>query len=64
MSWPAFEPGFYLVAAITNVLTGISKGRFGSGIAVPPLSLWISPLQAAGIMLPILCVMDLAGLLA
>lgn len=67
MSWPAFEPAFYLVAVIAILLTGISKGGFGSGIggmAVPLLSLYISPLQAAGIMLPILCVMDLVGLWA
>jgi len=43
------------------LITGISKSGFGGGLgvlAVPLLALFISPLQAAAIMLPILCVMD------
>lgn len=41
-------------------LTGISKGGFGGValLAVPLMSLVISPLQAAGIMLPLLIFMD------
>jgi uncharacterized membrane protein YfcA len=50
------------VAAIAAVLiTGISKSGFGGGLgvlAVPLMALYISPLQAAAIMLPILCLMD------
>ena len=42
------------------LITGVSKGGFGGlGLfAVPILSLSISPVQAAGIMLPVLIVMD------
>jgi uncharacterized protein len=61
------DPLFYLVAAPVVLLTGISKtgipGLFG-GMAVPLLSLVISLLQAAAIMLPVLCVIDLFGLRA
>jgi len=61
------EPWFYAVAVPAVVLTGISKGGFPGafgGMAVPLMSLAISPLTAAGIMLPILCLMDLFGLWA
>jgi uncharacterized membrane protein YfcA len=54
---------FYLVAFPAILIAGISKGGFGGGlvvIAVPLMSLVISPIQAAGIMLPLLIVMDLA----
>ncbi len=61
------DPLFYLIAIPVVLLTGISKtgipGLFG-GMAVPLLSLVISPLQAAAIMLPILCFIDLFGLRA
>lgn len=42
------------------LLTGVSKGGFGGValLAVPLMSLVISPLQAAGIMLPLLILMD------
>jgi uncharacterized membrane protein YfcA len=61
------DPLFYLIAIPVVLLTGISKtgipGLFG-GMAVPMLSLVIPPLQAAAIMLPILCLIDLFGLRA
>ena len=61
------DPLFYLIAIPVVLLTGISKtgipGLF-SGMAVPLLALVISPLQAAAIMLPILCFIDLFGLRA
>ena len=61
------DPLFYLIAIPVVLLTGISKtgipGLFG-GMAVPMLSLVIAPLQAAAIMLPILCLIDLFGLRA
>ncbi len=56
---------FYLVAIPAVLLTGISKGGFGSalgGIGVPLIALAISPIQAAAILLPILCLTDLVGL--
>jgi uncharacterized membrane protein YfcA len=43
------------------LVTGISKSGFGGGLgvlAVPLMALYISPVQAAAIMLPILCLMD------
>jgi len=58
---------FFLVAAPAVLLAGISKGGFGGGLgvlAVPLMALLIPPTQAAGIMLPILCTMDLFGLWA
>ena len=57
---------FYLAAIPAVLITGISKGGFGgiALLAVPLLALVISPIQAAGIMLPILLVMDMTSLYA
>lgn len=58
------DPWFYAVAVPAVLLFGISKGGFGGGLgvaAVPLMALVISPLQAAAIMLPILCVMDIVA---
>ena len=54
------NPLFWITAVISVIITGISKGGFGglALLAVPLMALTISPLQAAGIMLPILIVMD------
>lgn len=55
---------FYLAAVPAVLIVGISKGGFGGGlavVAVPLMSLAIAPPQAAGIMLPVLCVMDIFG---
>jgi uncharacterized protein len=51
---------FVSIAIIAVIVTGISKGGFGglALLAVPLLSLVISPIQAAGIMLPIMIPMD------
>jgi uncharacterized membrane protein YfcA len=61
------DPLFYAIAIPVVLLTGISKtgipGLFG-GMAVPLLSLVIPPLQAAALMLPVLCFIDLFGLRA
>ena len=64
MPWPDFPLAFYPVAVVAILLTGISKGGFGAagGVAVPLMSIFIAPPEAAGIMLPILCAMDLFGL--
>ena len=59
------EPLFYLAAVPAVLLAGVSKGGFGGGLsilAVPLMALVISPIQAAAVMLPILCCMDLMGL--
>lgn len=56
---------FFLVALPAVLLTGISKGGFGGafgGLAVPLMALVLPPTQAAAVMLPILCMADLAGL--
>ena len=59
------DPIFYAIAVLAVVIWGISKAGFGGGlglISVPMLTLVIPPLEAAAIMLPILCVMDLFGI--
>ncbi len=56
------DPYFYIVAIPAVLLYGMGKGGLGPGagaVVVPLLSLVISPVQAAAIMLPILCVMDI-----
>lgn len=58
------QPMFYLVAALAVLITGISKGGFAGGLgmlAVPMMAIFMPPLQAASIMLPILCIMDVVG---
>ena len=61
------DPFFYLVAIPAILLMGISKGGFGSGaglFATPLMALAVPIPQAAAILLPILCVMDVVGLAA
>jgi uncharacterized membrane protein YfcA len=61
------DPLFYAIAVPVVLLTGLSKtgipGLFG-GMAVPLLSLVVAPRQAAAVMLPVLCFIDLFGLRA
>lgn len=55
---------FYLVGAIAVLMTGISKSGFAGGLgvlAVPAMSLFVTPQMAAAIMLPILVAMDVAN---
>ena len=57
---------FYAVAVPAVLLCGVSKGGlsgFGA-LAVPTLAMVVPPAQAVGVMLPILCLMDLFGLWA
>jgi uncharacterized protein len=64
VSWPDFPLAFYPVAVFGILVTGIAKAGFGAGsggIAVPLMSIFIAPPEAAGIMLPILCAMDVFG---
>lgn len=61
------DPWFYVAAIPAVLLFGVAKGGFGGGlgvIAVPLMALVVSPLQAAAVLLPILCLMDLVGLWA
>ena len=60
-----FDFYFYITAIPAVILFGISKGGFAGPIsilAVPLMSMAISPVIAAGIMLPILIVMDITAL--
>lgn len=61
------DPYFYAVAIPAVILFGVSKGGFGGGIgiaAVPLMALVVSPAVAAGIMLPLLVIMDAIGIWA
>jgi len=60
------DPVFYCAAIPAVLITGISKGGFGgiALLAVPLMALVISPVQAAGIMLPILLAMDCSSIYA
>lgn len=58
------DPVSFGVAACVAVLVGLSKGGLGGTMAilgVAIMSLIIPPVQAAGILLPILLVMDIIG---
>ena len=58
------DPWFYAAAIPAVLLFGISKGGFGGGLgtlSVPLMALVISPIQAAAILLPVLCIMDIVG---
>ncbi|MEN3066894.1 sulfite exporter TauE/SafE family protein [Uliginosibacterium sediminicola] len=58
------DPLFYFAAVPAVLLAGISKGGFAGGLgmlAVPLMALAIPAPQAASVMLPILCLMDLVG---
>jgi uncharacterized membrane protein YfcA len=64
---PISDPLFYAAAIPAVFLVGMSKGGFGGTLAmlgVPLMALVISPIQGAGIMLPILIVMDAVALFA
>jgi uncharacterized membrane protein YfcA len=61
------DPVFYALAVPALLFVGISKGGFGGGVGmlgVPVLAIAIPLVQAAAIMLPILCLMDLFALAA
>lgn len=61
------DPWFYLAGAAAVLVVGVAKGGLGGGIgviAVPLMSMVISPAEAAAILLPILMVMDALALRA
>jgi uncharacterized membrane protein YfcA len=65
MQSPLTDPSFYAVAVPAVILVGLSKGGLGGAmgfVGVPLMALTMSPVQAAAIMLPILCVMDMISL--
>ncbi|WP_018235571.1 sulfite exporter TauE/SafE family protein [Ensifer sp. BR816] len=56
---------FYLVAVPAVLLVGLSKGGMGEALSlmgVPILSMAVSPVQAAALLLPILIAMDIVSL--
>ncbi len=62
-----FELQFYWIAIPAVLLTGVSKGGFGGGIAMmgtPMIALVVPPLTAAAIMLPVLLLMDAISLVS
>jgi uncharacterized membrane protein YfcA len=61
------DPLFFAAAIPAVLINGVSKGGFGSGlgiVSVPLMALTVPVTEAAAILLPILCVMDLAALWA
>ncbi|WP_085032336.1 sulfite exporter TauE/SafE family protein [Ensifer aridi] len=56
---------FYLIAVPAVLLVGLSKGGMGEALSlmgVPILSMAVSPVQAAALLLPILIAMDMVSL--
>lgn len=61
------DPLFYAVAIPAVLLVAINKTGFASGLGVlgvPLIALAVPPLQAAAIMLPVMCVMDVFAMWA
>lgn len=61
------DPAFYLVSIPAVLLYGVAKGGFGGAmavLAVPLMSIVMSPTQAAAILLPILVFMDVLAVKA
>lgn len=59
------DPVFYLVAIPAILVFGMSKGGVGgaaASLAVPVMALFVDPLLAAAVMLPLLLVMDATAL--
>src|SRR3984885_6702320 len=56
----AADSAYYLAATAAGVLIGLSKGGFSglSSLAMPLLTLTISPVRAAAILLPIMIAQD------
>lgn len=58
------DPWFYAAAIPAVILVGLSKGGFGGAVGivgVPLMALIMPPVQAAAILLPILCLMDIVS---
>jgi hypothetical protein len=60
------DPWFYAAAIPAMIILGVSKGGFGAIglLVVPILSLIISPVQAAAIVLPILLANDIVAVIS
>jgi len=62
-----FGIDFYILSLVTLFFIALLKGAFGGGFAligVPMLSLYIPPIQAAAIIAPLVCLMDVFALVA
>jgi uncharacterized membrane protein YfcA len=61
-----FEPAFYVIMIPAVIILGLAKGGFaGLGLlGVPMLSLVMSPVQAAAILMPILIIQDVVSVWA
>jgi len=59
-------PAFWAAAIVAAMLVGMGKGGLPvvAMLSVPLLSLWISPVTAAGLLLPVYVVSDIFGLYA
>ncbi len=60
---PILDPYFWLIAIPAVILMGLAKGGFiGVGmLSLPLMAMVLSPVQAAGVMLPLLLVQDAVG---
>jgi uncharacterized membrane protein YfcA len=60
------DEAYYLTAIVAVILLGLSKGGFSglSSLSMPLMSLTLSPVRAAAILLPILVVQDWVGIWA
>ncbi|MFP3366514.1 hypothetical protein R0J93_23000, partial [Pseudoalteromonas sp. SIMBA_148] len=61
LTLPDYSALAWSAIIFSTYLTGISKGGFAGGfgsLSVPLMALAIGPLEAAGILLPLLLVMD------
>lgn len=59
------DPAFYAVAVLAVLVLGVAKGGLGGGIGVlgvPLMALYIGPVRAAAILLPLLMAMDAMAL--
>lgn len=59
------EPVAWLVSAVAVLFVGITKSGLGGalgGLAVPLMTIWMSPRDAAAVMLPILILTDFMGI--
>lgn len=58
--------GFWIAAVVAAILVGMSKGGLPviGMMAVPVLALFMSPIKAAGLLLPVYVVSDMFGLYA
>ncbi|MEO1197832.1 MAG: sulfite exporter TauE/SafE family protein [Pseudomonadota bacterium] len=61
------DPSFYLVAIPAVILFGLSKSGLGAALSIPSvplIALYVSPLEAVAIMLPLMLVMDVVAVTA